>query len=412
MAKKKHVKKARKRQDHPSLTEEEQTQLQILLDRVMSQDPEGERFDQFLEGLEPLVQRSVPITFAFIETLGAKANPVAVKVLQALQGFPAEKPVRRALKTALYKLTRKGLVKEQKETEVVPRVLVPRSAERQAEAWASWPESRGERGMLISLPGSGRGFLVAVAVVNPEGIFHEFDAFQTTRKGVRTLLERMTGGVEGRLIEISVEHVLFLIEEVEDIYRQQNRELPSSYEVIHKHLASLVEKPTGPHIYNLLNREEIAGDMVLLRSSDSLFEDPIFASWRLPDEVVHPFAEKIKDLGQSLLVVSQSAQVERAGQIYREAAVEIFTPEFRQRYRRHLEESALLLYLQDRQQEAKRALAAAIDLEKEVSVLTEDTFVLGLVKRSIAIEVGPEAEGAEGEARREKTTESGLIIPR
>ena len=158
--------------------------------------------------------------------------------------------------------------------------------------------------------------------------------------------------------------------------------------------------------------EEIAEDALLLRSSDSLLEDPVFAPWRLPDEVVRPFAEKIKDLGESRLVVSQTARVERAGQIYREATVEIFTPELRQRYQRHLEEAALLLYLQGRQQEAKRALATAIDLEKEVSLFTEDTFILGLVKRSVAIEVGPEAEDAEGESRKEMTTESGLIIPR
>ena len=58
------------------------------------------------------------------------------------------------------------------------------------------------------------------------------------------------------------------------------------------------------------------------------------------------------------------------------------------------------------------AQAAAIDLENEVGLLTEDTFVLGLVKRSIVIEVSPEAEDAAGQAEREKITESGLIIPR
>ena len=352
------------------------------------------------------------MALAFIESLGATVSPVAARVLQALQEFPAEKPVRRALKTALYKLTRQGLVKEQEETEIVSRVVVPRPADRQAEAWASWPENLGERGMVISLPGTGRGYLVAVAVVNPEGFFHEFDAFQTTRKGVRSLLEEMTGGIKDRLVEIPVEHLFFLMEEVKENYRQENQELPSSYEVIHKQIASWVEKPLEPYIYNLLDREEIAGDTLLLRSSDSLFNNQPFASWRLADEVVRPFAEKIKELGESRLVVSQSAKLERAGQIYREAAVEIFTPEFRRRYRRQLEEAALLLCQQGLQQEAKRALAAAIDLEKEVGLLTEDTFVLDLVRRSVAMEIGPETEDAEGQERREITTESGLIIPR
>jgi hypothetical protein len=161
-----------------------------------------------------------------------------------------------------------------------------------------------------------------------------------------------------------------------------------------------------------MDTAEIAGDKLLLRSSDSLLEVQPFLSWRLPEEVVKPYAEKIKNLGESRLVVSQTAQVERIEQIYREAAAELFTPELRHRFRRLLEETALLLYLEDRQQEAKRALAAAIDLENEVGLLSEDTFVLGLVKRSIAAEVGSALEEIEGQPQREKTTESGLIIPR
>jgi hypothetical protein len=412
MVRKKHTKKERKRHDRSALSEEEQTQLQMLMDRLLAKDSEAENFSQFLESLEPLIQRSVPFTLAFIEALGATASPVAVKALHFLQEIPAKKPVRRALKTALYRLARQGLIEEREETESEVRVLVPSSADRQAEAWASWPESLGERGMVLKLPDAGRGYLMAVGVLNPEGIFHNFEAIQTSRKGVRDLFDRMTGGVPGRLIEIPVEHLRFLLEEVAETHRQQNKELPSGYEVIHSHLASRVEAVPGPHIYSLVAKEEIAGDTLLLRSSDSLLEIQPFVSWRLPEEMVNPYVEKIKHLSESRLVISQSAQLERAGQIYREAATEIFTPELRQRYRRIFEEAALLLYLEDRQQEAKRALATAIDLENEVGLLSENSFVLGLVKRSIAMEVGPEAEGAEGQESREKTTESGLIIPR
>jgi hypothetical protein len=122
MAKKKQAKKARKRHDRITLTEEDRTQLQMLVDRVMSQDPEGESFSPFVESLKPLIQRSVPFTFAFVEALGSTPSPVAVKVLQILQKIPAEKPVRRALKAALYRLERQGLVKKEEETESEPRV--------------------------------------------------------------------------------------------------------------------------------------------------------------------------------------------------------------------------------------------------------------------------------------------------
>ncbi len=412
MAKKKQPKKDKKRHDRLVLKAEEETQLQMLVDRVLALDPEANSFTQFVESLKPLVQQSVAFTVALAEALASTANPVAVKVIQALQGIEAKKPVRRALKTALYRLARQGLVKEQEEAEVEPRVLVPRPEDRQAEAWASWPESQGERGIILKLPDAGRGYLMVIGILNSEGVFHEFEAVQTTRKGVRALLERMTGGVSGRIIEIPLEHFRFLYEEAADTYQRQSMELPAGYDVMLKQLDSWVEKPAGPHIYNLLDEKEIGGDTLLLRSSDGLLEVQPFVSWRLPEELVSPFAAKIKELSQSRLVISQSAQLERVEQIYREAATEIFSAERRQRYGRLLEEAALLLYLESREQEAKRAFAVALDLEKELGVFTENNFILGLVKRSISAKVGSLLENIEGERQREKTTESGLIIPR
>jgi hypothetical protein len=412
MAKKKQLKKDKKRHDRLVLKAEEETQLQMLVDRVLALDPEANSFTQFVESLKPLVQQSVAFTVALAEALASTANPVAVKLIQALQGIEAKKPVRRALKTALYRLARQGLVKEQEEAEVEPRVLVPRPEDRQAEAWASWPESQGERGIILKLPDAGRGYLMVIGILNSEGVFHEFEAVQTTRKGVRALLERMTGGVSGRIIEIPLEHFRFLYEEAADTYQRQSMELPAGYDVMLKQLDSWVEKPAGPHIYNLLDEKEIGGDTLILRSSDGLLEVQPFLSWRLPEELVSPFAAKIKELSQSRLVISQSAQLERVEQIYREAATEIFSAERRQRYGRLLEEAALLLYLESREQEAKRAFAVALDLEKELGVFTENNFILGLVKRSISAKVGSLLENIEGERQREKTTESGLIIPR
>lgn len=412
MAKKKQLKKDKKRHDRLVLKAEEETQLQMLVDRVLALDPEANSFTQFVESLKPLVQQSVAFTVALAEALASTANPVAVKLIQALQGIEAKKPVRRALKTALYRLARQGLVKEQEEAEVEPRVLVPRPEDRQAEAWASWPESQGERGIILKLPDAGRGYLMVIGILNSEGVFHEFEAVQTTRKGVRALLERMTGGVSGRIIEIPLEHFRFLYEEAADTYQRQSMELPAGYDVMLKQLDSWVEKPAGPHIYNLLDEKEIGGDTLLLRSSDGLLEVQPFLSWRLPEELVSPFAAKIKELSQSRLVISQSAQLERVEQIYREAATEIFSAERRQRYGRLLEEAALLLYLESREQEAKRAFAVALDLEKDLGVFTENNFILGLVKRSISAKVGSLLENIEGERQREKTTESGLIIPR
>jgi hypothetical protein len=411
MAKGKTPRKKRKNREHPTLSENDQAQLEMLLDRVAAQDGEGESCDQFLESLKPLFKRSLPFNLAFVEALGATASPVAVRVLQALQQIPAEKPLRRALKAALFRLSRKGLVRKEEQAEVTPRVLVPRAADRRAEAWAGWPEgSNGERGVILKLPDAGRGYLVVVAVLDPERGFRELQAMQTTRKGVRTLLEEISGGSPGRLVAIPVSHLRFLLEEAAEIQRQQNLALPDEYESIQRYLSSWTEASPRPYTYELLKADEIAGDLLFLRASDSLLDLPPLSSWRLPEEAIRPFAEKIRGLSDSRLVVSQAARQERMEQLIREAAAEIFTPALRQRYRRLLEESAMLFCQEGRMQEARRALAGALDLEREVGRLTENTFILGLVKRSLG-GVIEELESAEGQGAGERTTESGLIIP-
>jgi hypothetical protein len=410
MAGSRHSRKKKRRETRPSLTDEEHVQLQMLLDRLAAQDPEGESFSRFLESLKPLLSSSRPFAVSFIEALGALANPAAVKALTVFQEMPLEKPLRRAVKTALFRLNRQGLVQHETQAEGEPRVLVPRPAGRRAEAWASWPEEGGERGVVLKLPDTGQGYLVAVAVLGPEVGLQELQAMQTSRKGLRAVLTEITDGAPERLVEIPVSHLRFLLEEAAELHSLQQQDLPAEYDPIHKQLCTWVEAPAGPYVYEVLDAEEIRNDPVLLRASESLLECQPFNSWRLPDDVVSPAAARVRDLGHTRLVLSESTQLERMEQLILEAAMELFTPELRRRYSRLLEEAALLLCLEDRLPEARRALAAAIDLKHEMGRLSENTFVLGLVRHSIGADVVRSEPGDEHH-RGEKTTESGLIIP-
>jgi len=73
MAKKKQLKKDKKRHDRLLLKAEEETQLQMLVDRVLALDPEASSFTQFVESLKPLVQQSVAFTVA-LESCGSQGN--------------------------------------------------------------------------------------------------------------------------------------------------------------------------------------------------------------------------------------------------------------------------------------------------------------------------------------------------
>ncbi|MGE5310989.1 MAG: hypothetical protein ACM3MN_04545, partial [Nitrospirota bacterium] len=351
------------------------------------------------------------VGLAFVDALGSMTTPVALRALQALQEVPGAKPLRRAIKTALYRLGRHGLSPEREPAEAAPRVLVPRAADRQAEAWAGWPEGKGDRGLIVVVPESGAAYLLAMAVVNPAVGFRDLQVSGTTRKGIRALVAELTGHESTGLRPIPLPHAVFLLNECAQVHQAQNQPLPQEYELVRRYLASWVTTPPSrAHIYEHLNREEMAADPILLRASESLLDLPALTSWQLSQEAALPLVEKVQGLGESRLVLSRASQFERVDQLMREGAGEIFTPSLRQYYRRLLEEAALLFWQEGRTQEAKRALAAAIDLEREVGMFTENTFVLGLIKRALGEALG-EQEGKDAETAEEHTTESGLIIP-
>jgi hypothetical protein len=393
------------------LSQEEQAQLQVLLDRVAGQDPAGESLKQFLGSVRSVLEQSPGVGLAFVEALGSMTTPVALKALEALQEVPAARPLRRAIKTAFYRLGRHGLSPERERGEVAPRVLVPRPAGRQAEAWAGWPEGNGDRGLIVVVPESGAAYLLAMAVVNPALGFRDLQVSGTTRKGVRALVAELTGRESKGLRRIPLPHAVFLLNECAQTQQAQDQPLPQEYELVRRYLASWVTTPPSrANIYELLNREEIAADPILLRASESLLDLPPLSSWQVPQEAALPLVEKVQGLGESRLVLSRVSQFERVDQLMREGAGEIFTPALRQYYRRLLEEAALLFWQEEQVQEARRALAAAIDLEREVGMFTENTFVLGLLKRALG-EALREQQGEDEETGEERTTESGLIIP-
>jgi len=389
------------------LSEEDQLQLQMLLDRIAAQDPEGASFTQFLESVKPLLSSSPALFHALVDALGKLANPAAVAALQALQEIPADKPLRRAVKAALFRLRRQGLLAEEETAE--PRVLVPRPAERQPQAWAAMPEALGSQAVVVKLPDPEGGFFLTLAVMDPDRGFEDFSVLKTSHKELRSLLKEMEERGPSKLIEIPMAHLRYLFEEMTKIHQEQHLPLPNESALLTKYLSSWAAAATQPYVYELVKTEEVAGNLMLLRSSDSLLELPVLDSWRLPPETVQPFVQKMKELTESRLVISEAMQLDRMEQIIREATAEIFSEKVRRRYRRIMEECSLLLCLEESKEEAKRALAVAVDLQAEVSLLTENTFLLGLVRRSIGADVIQDFEAQKEGA--ERTTDSGLIIP-
>src|SRR5690606_30326420 len=139
-------------------------------------------------------------------------------------------------------------------------------------------------------------------------------------------------------------------------------------------------------------------EAALVSSAEALGEAEL-AAWLLPFEWVEPAAERVRETGSSVLVLSQAQQRERLDETFaREAPELLAAPERRARFAGRLEETAYLLARRGRTAAARRAWAAAI-AARDGRPITEIPLLLELARRSLALALEAGAERAREEAR-------------
>jgi hypothetical protein len=163
-----------------------------------------------------------------------------------------------------------------------------------------------------------------------------------------------------------------------------------------------LEKSETPPVFLSLNEKKIHANPRFLKNSADLFETDLFSSWFLPREEMQKYADLIAEAEESRLVLNPAQKEARLQETYRKALAELFPEERRQLYRRRLEEMAYVLLKDGREDNAKAALAASIDLRSILTSLEPNPFLLNLLIRSIYVIMAQEME--------KKKTEPSLIV--
>jgi hypothetical protein len=144
-----------------------------------------------------------------------------------------------------------------------------------------------------------------------------------------------------------------------------------------------------------------------LDQSRLLVLDPLFLSW-LPDaQEVAPWLDKIREVQDSPLVLSEQQQQGRFEAVVEEAAAALYPPETRKYWRRRLLHMAYFLKLKGRQEEARAAQAAAADLKVAPPgpLSRENPFLKALVQQALRLAWEFQQRGAK------KSPGSGLVLP-
>jgi len=208
------------------------------------------------------------------------------------------------------------------------------------------------------------------------------------------------------LVDLDGPHLRLLLEEAREAAETRAEPLPQTY---FDFLALLPEAAPRPPVYDLFDRDEIAADEAARGRTGRLLDDPRSGVWILTD--IGPTLERVRGAREGTLVVSQASRAEWIAGIIAEEVDAVFDERRRQCYARRLEETAFILAREGRTEDARAALAAAIEATQD-QTLADSPFFTTLLDRSVRLQL-PELAGEDesGSPPEPARTESGLIIP-
>lgn len=401
----------KKKRGEPELTAEESMELQMILDRLSVQVPNGESFQVYLESLGKLLDKRERLVAALLSQLSKKPSPVGFRTYQALEGLVSDRSLRKILRQAAYRFSQKGFSLMEEE-EAQERVILVQKEQKKAASHLVL--GSGTLWLLTALvPDEAGGWPAGVLAFFEEG-FHRLvvRVTETSNRAYRELVGKFSEAApRGRPCEIPIWHAARLFFEMVDFSEDPNP--PPDMEEARRLLAPYFEPGRPPFVYEVMPPVDEEKSGLRDVNVDDLL-DAMDVSWLIfPREDLIPFHRRMEDLVHSILVVSDQIREEQYQAIITDAVDSLCTGKRRLLFRRFFEEQALWLKTQGNERLAKEAMLTALNLTSDAR------FSANPVVRHVMVQSlhhhWPEAEQIDEQKERPEPfyrTDSGLLIPR
>jgi hypothetical protein len=233
-------------------------------------------------------------------------------------------------------------------------------------AQVSAPDGIGSRWLWLFVERStGGGYVIGLVLNEIVGI-KDAMVSDTTRRRFLEQVRDITRESQIEFVELPTEYARALLAEAVELNQKTGFTVPAEMQTYQSVVGDFGDPPERALIYDEMPTAEIRLDPTYLQQSAQLIEEPEVATWLFDFHDVRPFAEQVRQLDSSLVVLHETARQERMERIEAEAIRTIVTDEVRHGLRRRFEETAYIFWKTDRQQAAKMAVAAAIALEQPI----------------------------------------------
>jgi len=333
------------------------------------------------------------LVIPLIDAMAGMPSPDTAQLLLEMMGETREKKVIKAIKRSLYKLRQKGARWEEKTTDTKPAFAPPKPAE--PEGYLSAIDSSGSRILILARSVPMRGLMVVFGIVSDREGIQQFTVSRFNKKDFREFLKGFSSSADFPAIEAPGPYCLHLLKEAEVLSKSLSKALPQGYREVERGFSDVTWDEPAPLIYQFIREDEVKDLPHLLKDSARLHEIMPFSTWHLEEQEVGKYAAQITEAEQSRIVLRSDQKEARIDAIYRDALGEVFPDETRLLWKRRLEETAYVLLKTGKDDEAKAALSAAVNLKNPLSSIEPNPFIWDLLLKSIEILLETDQETEE-----------------
>jgi len=357
--------------------------IETVIDRVEMLQRKEEDPQRSFEFISQFLGKSSELDVAIAEGLARVPSSTTAKILTQMKASYQNKPLLKAIRRSLYRLKQRGIPIEDTGVGEKSTPVIRPLPSNVPQGFASAIDYAGNRLIILAIPRIPRGLNTHEAIVSDtEGLLN-FRRDGMTRKAFHVFLENVRKRVELPIVEIPPAYGRFLMEEAYALTEKREKTPPQEFLMAKREISEIDNGIQGPLIYGLLDADEIKGNDRFLAESKILLSRSDILNWALDSEEVEPYVTAVREAEESKIALNPTQKEEWLQGIYQRALRELFPKDRRLLYKRRLEEMAYVLFKLDRTDEARQCLAAALDLEKEVSSLRPNPFLHQLVVSSI-----------------------------
>jgi len=398
MGKKKRPKK-RKSQDLPKLSSEEESALNSLLENL--KDINFNNIDQQIT--------SPQLARALLERLSVD-DPGSADIILAIRDAFDEKIVQKTIKKTFFRFKQKGITFPDQESQKEIPSFIKKTDKDEPTAYLGPYDGFGNRGIFIILPQIPKGIDVGMGILNDEEGIIQFILGRYSKKRMKEVKDFFFEQV-GTMVESTVPHAATILEKAYNRNKPGPEESSRDYLQLRPWILENIPLLDQSIIYDFIPLESVSDEILTDSRIDKLFGHELMESWIITPEEIKPLFEKVVEVKESRIVVSEAQKLERIKEIKDQQVVQLFPDSKRLIIKERLEEMAYIFLKLDEEEYSRLSLISASSLDEKDSMLGVNPFLKAMMERSLNYYQQTSEEIDESKDMEKDSSSSSIIIP-